>query len=62
MDTVICCICELPVNRDEAHWLHEDGCPGVEALEEAGLEPCDCDLYAHPECDPWWAEEEAGDE
>lgn len=43
-----CAVCPDPIlDEEEAHWVHEDGCPISGS--------CTCDLYVHPTCctDPW---------
>lgn len=40
-ETNACVFCGKRVSEDEAHFLHEAGCPG---------EDCDCNLIAHPDC------------
>ena len=37
-----CAVCTKPVRRDEAHFLHEEGC----------TEGCACDRPVHPDCCP----------
>ena len=40
-ETNSCTFCGKYVSEDEAHFPHEEDCPG---------EGCDCDLIAHPDC------------
>jgi hypothetical protein len=48
-----CYICDEPIPYNTEHWCHEDDCPNYGELDYFSVEyPCDCDLYAHPECCP----------
>jgi hypothetical protein len=51
---IICFVCGEPIDEDTPHWCHEEGCPNEDKYygSDSSFGPCDCDLYAHPECCP----------
>lgn len=54
--TALCCdVCGLPVDREDAHWLHDPDCPrrhSAPPRRHVLVETCVCDRPTHPHCCP----------
>ena len=53
----VCCVCFKPLDEtayENAHWVHEEGCPRF--FDRTQEQTCECDLWAHanhcPVCEP----------